>query len=140
MIVEKPNLRHGHHPKSGATPTYRSWTLMKSRCHNRRNIGWKDYGGRGIVVCPRWHWFENFLADMGERPVGTTLDRIDVDGDYEPSNCRWATPSLQSSNQRERKLLSEWTEEELLLELVRRCRENRGYLDLMRDLKHAATG
>jgi hypothetical protein len=134
-MVEKPNLQHGHRPRAGATATYKSWMRMKARCHNPRNIGWKDYGGRGICVCPQWQRFEGFLTDMGERPTGTTLERINVDGDYELANCRWATPLEQGANRRPRKLLSEYTEEELLMELVRRCRENRGYRELIELLK-----
>ncbi len=82
------------------TPTYRSWRNMKTRCTNRKQESFKHYGGRGIAVDRRWDSFENFLADMGERPEGTTLDRIDNDGDYEPDNCRWATPKEQRANQR----------------------------------------
>lgn len=80
------------------TPTYRSWDHMKQRCLNPNNDRYNDYGGRGIKVCERWLSFDNFLADMGERPDGTTIDRIDTDGDYTPDNCRWATTSAQQSN------------------------------------------
>jgi hypothetical protein len=91
---------HGHtHPMS---PTYQSWKAMKARCTQPRNASWQYYGDRGITFCDRWQSFENFLADMGERPEGTTLDRIDPDGKYEPDNCRWATPSTQSDNRKAR--------------------------------------
>jgi hypothetical protein len=77
-----------------------SWTAMKTRCNNPNIEGYKNYGGRGIKVCERWETFENFLTDMGERPIGMSLDRINNDGNYEPGNCRWATRKQQSLNSR----------------------------------------
>ncbi|HSZ70229.1 MAG TPA: hypothetical protein VK756_07695 [Solirubrobacteraceae bacterium] len=76
---------------------------MVQRCTNPKRANYRYYGGRGIVVCEHWrgkHGFEAFLADMGERPEGMTLDRVDPNGDYQPSNCRWATATEQRINQR----------------------------------------
>jgi len=95
------NLIHGASAKNARTGAYRSWQTMKSRCYNEDNNRFYLYGARGITVCDRWlDSFENFFADMGERPDGCSLDRIDVNGNYDPHNCRWSTSEQQSRNQR----------------------------------------
>ena len=82
------------------TPTYKSWDSMKDRCLRAGHSSYKNYGGRGISVCERWMKFENFLSDMGLRPEGKTLDRIDNNGNYEPGNCRWSSATEQHRNTR----------------------------------------
>lgn len=91
---KKPRHNHSH------SPTYVSWFAMLQRCSNPKNKRYDCYGGRGISVCEQWRLFDNFLADMGVRPEGKTLDRIDVNGNYEPANVRWATAQEQSVNKR----------------------------------------
>ena len=93
----KKQITHGHWQKGA----YNSWANAKRRCNNPKNPRYHQYGGRGIKVCSRWDTFEQFLADMGERPTSKhSLDRINVDGDYSPENCRWATNVEQCNNTR----------------------------------------
>lgn len=91
---------HGHTVQNGSSPTYTSWCNMLARCHNPRASSYKYYGAKGIAVCERWLKFEEFLADMGERPSSKhSLDRWpNRNGNYEPGNCRWATQSEQCRN------------------------------------------
>ena len=93
---------HGHAKTGGknASPTYESWASMKMRCRNPRYGSYTQYGAKGIDYCDRWESFENFLADMGVRPPGTSLDRIDGTKGYTPDNCRWATTKEQNENRR----------------------------------------
>lgn len=82
------------------TRTYAVWQDMHQRCYNQNNDWYSHYGARGILVCERWKKFTNFYADMGDKPKSKSLDRINNNGNYEPSNCRWATPQEQNLNHR----------------------------------------
>lgn len=95
------NTRHGYN----RTATYVVWSNMHARCSNPNRKEYKNYGGRGISVCERWNEFQNFLDDMGEKPPRLSIDRINNDGNYEPTNCRWATASQQRQNQRPRSVV-----------------------------------
>ena len=100
-VLKTNKLSHGHIVGGKPSPTYNSWLAMKKRCLNPNQKGYNHYGGRGVVIHTEWITsFAQFLADMGDRPAGMTLDRIDCNGNYEPTNCKWSTISEQNANQR----------------------------------------
>jgi hypothetical protein len=118
-ITTKRNYKHGHTIGGDLSPTYNTWVGMIARCTNPNHRSYDSYGGRGIVVCSRWFDFSNFLADMGEKPESKTIDRIDNNGNYEPSNCHWVSAKKQARNKRsshsitykgETKTIAEWSE------------------------------
>ncbi len=130
------NYRHGHARGSGDTTTYNCWSLMKGRCRNPNHHKYAIYGGRGIKVCERWLSFINFLADMGEKPVGMTLERKDVNGNYTLENCEWATQKTQQNNKRNNRVLtfngltmnaSQWSEHLGIPAGSIRCRLSKGW-------------
>lgn len=113
--------QHGHCINGRQTSTYECWSAMHKRCSNPEHPSYKDYGGRGVSVCERWNDFANFLADMGEKPSGKSIDRFpDPNGSYKTDNCRWATAKEQNNNKRgntvlefsgKRLTISQWSEE-----------------------------
>ena len=116
-ILPTRPIRHG----KSHSPTWRSWNAMMRRCYD---LGYKDYpyyGGRGIEVCKRWHQFENFYTDMGERPNGMTLDRVNVDRQYRKSNCRWADHTTQMNNTKRNRWLTYRGETMTMAEWSRRA-------------------
>ena len=128
LVGKTINKRHGFR----YTKIYRTWVNMKARCLNPKEQHYPLYGGRGIKVCDRWlNSFENFLIDMGNPPVGTSLDRINVNGDYCPENCRWASNKEQANNKRNTvyltfrgvvKPLTIWAEEKNINQSTLACR------------------
>lgn len=99
-VTAARNYKHG----MSSTPTWNTWSSMRQRCEDPNHDDYPSYGGRGITVCERWSSFENFLEDMGEKPQGRSIDRIDNDAGYCKSNCRWATAIEQANN----KTTSRW--------------------------------
>ncbi len=131
---------HGHtvgRRKVGVSPTYRTWLAMRRRCEDPKHPHFAEYGGRGIAVCSRWREdFAAFLADMGERPAGKTLDRIEGVKGYGPGNCRWATRKVQQSNRRnntflifrgERLTITEWARRTGIKDVTLRQRVRLGW-------------
>ena len=113
-----PNFKHGH-AVNGISPTYHSWAGMKARCTNPKHRSYARYGGNNITLCDEWYNFNNFLKDMGEKPKGTSIDRVDNTLGYFKENCRWATDRQQAINKRNTryitfkgttKTISEWSE------------------------------
>ena len=98
--------KHGHGMRNARSGEYTSWAQMRNRCACPTANGYENYGGRGIKVCERWSSFENFLADMGPRPPGYSIERKDTNGNYEPNNCRWASGEDQRNNTRRSRLLT----------------------------------
>jgi hypothetical protein len=112
-LISKARTRHGQTD----SPTWKTWKSMLDRCELRAHKSFKDYGGRGIRVCDSWRTYENFVADMGARPDGMQLDRVDNSKGYEPGNCRWSTPKQNCNNRRssrylefksERRTVAQW--------------------------------
>lgn len=102
---KNPYKTHGCSWGEKQTPEYRSWQHARQRCTNPKATEYERYGGSGIKVCERWNDFAAFLSDMGPRPAGTSLDRIDSTKGYEPGNCRWATPMQQAWNTTKARLI-----------------------------------
>jgi hypothetical protein len=94
------NIKHLHARNGKVTKTFRAWQSMRARCYNKNNISYCNYGARGIVVCPEWLIFENFLRDMGECPPGYSLERINISENYVSNNCKWIPRTEQSKNRR----------------------------------------
>lgn len=105
QMTSKRMTKHGGY----LTPEYKSWNAMNQRCHNERSTSFAQYGGRGISVCTQWRGdsgFLRFVEDMGPRPEGFSIDRIDPNGNYEPANCRWASQEVQDNNKRHSALIT----------------------------------
>jgi hypothetical protein len=126
-------------------PCYDVWRQMKRRCQNPSNVNYYLYGGRGISVCERWEVFENFCEDMGQRPEGMTLDRTNTNGNYEPSNCRWASLETQSKNKRtnvwiehngETRIIADWARTFAISDTAMSARVKKGFGRIIENYKN----
>lgn len=137
-LVRKLRTKHGRAGHRGVVRdrTYQTWCRMISRCYNKKLPKYVDYGGRGIIVCEEWKKFESFLEDMGEVSQGQSLERIDVNGNYEPSNCKWIPRGEQANNTRrthwiehqgQRLNISQWSKALGIKERTLRSRIARGF-------------
>jgi hypothetical protein len=117
-LAGKTHVQHGDY----TSVEYRTWITIRQRCNNPRNSAFRNYGGRGIKVCERWNLYENFIADMGRKPSAThSLDRIDNQRGYGPSNCKWATPREQQNNMRSNRIVELHGKSMTLAQAARQC-------------------
>jgi len=133
---------HGGEAKHPAE--YAIWASMRERCYGVNTKAYPDYGGRGIYICERWQYFPNFYADMGDKPNGLSIDRIDNDGPYSPENCRWATRKEQARNKRSNRLITFNGETHCCVEWAEITGINRNVIDARLDklgwtVEHALT-
>lgn len=120
--IDSWKVKHGHFiGTKKCSKTYMVWSSMKSRCNNKNHHAYNSYGGRNIKICNRWNDYVNFLEDMGDKPEGLSLDRIDNNGDYSLDNCRWATRSEQQRNKKNTRL------NEIAVKVIRYMFEVKGY-------------
>ncbi len=118
-VTSRRSTKHGCRTRANTSKSYAAWAQMLGRCTNNTHRQYKDYGGRGIVVCARWIKFENFLEDMGESPRDKSIDRIDNNKGYYKSNCRWATIKQQQRNKRNNKFATFNNKTQLIIEWAR---------------------